>query len=617
KNAGNGESGYPKWQEAARYYLKSQGVNESIWNSLPSLSDKDNDIRSRPLFANSLDADILVSVHTNGGGGYGPEAWYDPSNGLPVQSLSLANSIYNNVLSFAKEYNPVWDKYPDRGVRDTESYNNPLGELSLSDMPAAIIEVAFHDTEYPDNAALQDDAFKRGAALSICNGILEYFEEAGTCEKPLLIDQGHNNWYSLASGDEWSYSGFASALSTDGYDIEETTSFPITYEELSSHAAYIIPLAQISPTSQEIQAMQQYVADGGGLLLIADWGGTFSDPSQSLANVFGVNLDANIVYDYDDYVGGQYYWVTYDNGNFSSHTIMSGLNRVQSYASTAMLPGSASPLIVTDYDASPPNRAVAVSLHYGQGRVVILGDSNYHFDENNSYPNTGLNIDDNEQFAINIVDWLVGKSITQAPQANVAFFDDGESGGANWVYDSSWSLVNVDSFNLNQLNNINHAWTDSPIGNYSNNSNVSLTSISIDASTLSNPYLSFLTQYDFEAGNDYGYVEVSKDDGSTWVNVATFTGTNMDWHLEQVGLSNFARTDNLQIRFRLFSNGSIVNDGWYIDNVKIFEVPLNLSQHIYLPMIGNSVGVTNNWTITRIERPNDYFDPLDTGEERK
>lgn len=42
-------------------------------------------------------------------------------------------------------------------------------------MPAALVEVAFHDQEYPDNAALQDDAFKRSVALAICNGVLEYY----------------------------------------------------------------------------------------------------------------------------------------------------------------------------------------------------------------------------------------------------------------------------------------------------------------------------------------------------------------------------------------------------------------------------------------------------------
>ncbi len=604
-NTGNGVSGNPKWEEASRYYLQALGLPPSIWDSVGG--DYDDDINARPYYANYLNADILVSVHTNGGGGTGTETWYDSSNGQQAQSQVLANSIHNKAIGFAQNYNPAW---VDRGVKNA---SGNYGENALAQMPSALVEVAFHDKQYPDNAALQDDAFNKSIALSICNGILEYFGESGSCEKPVLIDQGHNNWYSLGNGDEWSYFSFVTALQEAGYEVESTTSFPITYGELTSYSAYVIPLAGVSPTSQEIQDMQEYVEDGGAIYLIADWGGVFSDPSQALANVFGVTLDANTVTDPNDFIGGHDVWVTYDSANFSSNAIMSGLNQLQTYASTGMLPGTASPLIITDADASPPNRAIAVALSYGAGRVIIVGDSNYFSDENEAYPGTGLNVDDNKQFAVNTLYWL-SRRASQPPNANVAFYDDGENGASNWTATPPWDLVIVNSVH-HYPNLANHAWTDSPDGDYANNTDISITSVAIDISSLANPTLSILTNYDFEAGKDYGYVEVSIDGGATWTNVATYTGTNSQWTAELVELSNFVGSTILMIRFRLVSNDTITRDGWHIDDIRIAEGTLTLNQHIYLPLItkSNSSIPTPN-TADKFVEPIWGFNPLYIGD---
>jgi N-acetylmuramoyl-L-alanine amidase len=69
KSAGIGETGHQKWEEGAKYYTKSIGAPSSVWNSSPS--DYDKDINSRPLYANWVNSDILVSIHNNGGVGWG------------------------------------------------------------------------------------------------------------------------------------------------------------------------------------------------------------------------------------------------------------------------------------------------------------------------------------------------------------------------------------------------------------------------------------------------------------------------------------------------------------------------------------------------------------------
>ena len=60
RNAGLGESGFPKWQEAARYHLKAIGVPESVWNGSGG-SHLGQDINARPRYANFLNAELLVS----------------------------------------------------------------------------------------------------------------------------------------------------------------------------------------------------------------------------------------------------------------------------------------------------------------------------------------------------------------------------------------------------------------------------------------------------------------------------------------------------------------------------------------------------------------------------
>lgn len=141
KSAGNGESAYPKWQEAARYYLKSQGVPSSIWN-FGYASQRDDDIMCRPTYANYRNANVLVSIHTNGGGGTGTETYYDTTNAFSTPSKDLATAIHTKVISSIRaNYNASW---PDRGVKGSPGSR---GEIREATRPAALIEIAFHDTQ--------------------------------------------------------------------------------------------------------------------------------------------------------------------------------------------------------------------------------------------------------------------------------------------------------------------------------------------------------------------------------------------------------------------------------------------------------------------------------------
>ena len=168
RNAGLGESGFPKWQEAARDHLKAIGVPDSVWNGSGG-SHLGQDINARPRYANFLNAELLVSVHNNGGLGTGTETWYETNNASAPQSKRLADVVHAAVITaIRRDYDAAWVDRRVKGAAGT------YGENAVATRPAILVEVAFMDRPTPDNAALQVDRFKRIVATAIRDGIREY-----------------------------------------------------------------------------------------------------------------------------------------------------------------------------------------------------------------------------------------------------------------------------------------------------------------------------------------------------------------------------------------------------------------------------------------------------------
>lgn len=175
---GIGVSGAPTWHECSRQYAISLGLPSSIYDG--SNNNYNSDIRARPYMANYYDADIFISLHNNGfdyATLTGTETYFDTDNHAGSEPLAVYvhNKIINTIRS---HYDPDWWS---RGVKESI---NAYGEINYAQMPAILIELAFMDTEYPDNAYLHDENFKRLAADAIVNGICEF--RGVTCLKPEL-----------------------------------------------------------------------------------------------------------------------------------------------------------------------------------------------------------------------------------------------------------------------------------------------------------------------------------------------------------------------------------------------------------------------------------------------
>jgi carboxypeptidase T len=141
-----------------------------------------------------------------------------------------------------------------------------------------------------------------------------------------------------------------------------------------------------------------------------------------------------------------------------------------------------------------------------------------------------------------------------------------------------------------------NSYTDSKNGNYVNNATVTMTLTNpIDLTGYTNPRLGFRTRFDIESNFDYGQVQVSTNNGSTWIALAgkytepgqgsfqppgepVYDGLENYWVKEDISLANYTSTQ-FKVRFRLRTNGSNRRDGWYLDDIGIFQytIPTNIS----------------------------------------
>lgn len=179
---GNHEpSGKPLYLMAARYLLeRSLPDRPDIWHSLPDdvsdLREYKEDIRSRPLFANALGVDAMISIHTNASDNAsvrGTRVFAQPSRPESAEFASMA-------LCYMREHIHASKAYKDFAVAPTPQFSDK-GENRLADMPAIIVELGFH-TNAGDAAALKDPLFV-GSAMRGLAKAYRLFRSGEHCEE--------------------------------------------------------------------------------------------------------------------------------------------------------------------------------------------------------------------------------------------------------------------------------------------------------------------------------------------------------------------------------------------------------------------------------------------------
>ncbi|MEY5132184.1 MAG: hypothetical protein RLZZ198_188 [Bacteroidota bacterium] len=176
---------------------------------------------------------------------------------------------------------------------------------------------------------------------------------------------------------------------------------------------------------------------------------------------------------------------------------------------------------------------------------------------------------------------------------------------ANWT--GNWSTT------TSTFVSPTRSFTDSPTGNYGNNTNRTYTYVpAVDLTNASSAMVRFYAKWNLEADYDYVQFLVSTDNGTTWIpqcgnytvtgtsangsvqpnNQPVYEGVQSAWILEEINLSDYLG-QVVKFRFKLGSDGGTVADGYYFDD---FEILYNLNAPPVVPVASFSTSANATCT---------------------
>ncbi len=194
-NQGGGTSGYPREDESMRYWIKAnlgQGQSTALydgagndesdsWSAPPKMSAEMNREDSGDIYDR-----IHISFHSNAGGGRGTLALIT-SDPTPNQAelAEIAGAEVNEDL-VALGSPPLEAPWYNRTTHTyTGGYSEITGSLFNYEMPATIIEVAFHD-DASDAALMRDPKARAAVGKAAMHAIVKFMNQFDTNHPPGL-----------------------------------------------------------------------------------------------------------------------------------------------------------------------------------------------------------------------------------------------------------------------------------------------------------------------------------------------------------------------------------------------------------------------------------------------
>jgi hypothetical protein len=197
-----------------------------------------------------------------------------------------------------------------------------------------------------------------------------------------------NRWFSKLVQNLGSH-GFQIADSDKGFLGENMNSYDMAVISENVYSVY---------TDEEIAAIKNFVNDGGGLLILAEW--SPNQYLQSITNAFGVKHAVSDV--------GSYPHTIYTS-NFAASPLFDGIQKIcfQGVGELTTNGNLKEVVWCMDYGVK---KTLGVAGDFGNGRVVILGDGNIF----SSFNGSGEYYDraDNRQFSVNTFQYLVPEPTT-------------------------------------------------------------------------------------------------------------------------------------------------------------------------------------------------------------
>jgi hypothetical protein len=221
-----------------------------------------------------------------------------------------------------------------------------------------------------------------------------------TPRSKILFDDTH----ACRPGFVGDWTQYEAALVAAGYTVTHYTLPTVTLVELKKHDVFVVAAARAVYTAAEKQAISDFVNQGGGLLIVQDFGNApWSVPTRDILNLFGTTDDNNFMQDPTNcFTPGQTDDVVFDyQRNFHPHPIVNGWKSFHVDAATSLSGGAGWATVVeTDDDSTPVRRPAVVARAVGSGRIVAFGDSN-------TWANHLIGNLENRVFGVRCAEWLL------------------------------------------------------------------------------------------------------------------------------------------------------------------------------------------------------------------
>ena len=200
----------------------------------------------------------------------------------------------------------------------------------------------------------------------------------------VIFDNSHGQYEDIFG----EYEAFANQVVNDDFAVSTINYFDT--DTITASEVLIIPYCTTYYSAAEKAFLENYVLQGGGLFLLADWG-IYGEAVGDLAQIFGYGFDNSytIISDTDDNEApfNDPAQPFYSGMNIRNHSLTIDTSTIQMYYGTAILslPGNAYSVINTDTDGTAQwvngTTASGLSVYaastFGMGRVVVSGDCNF------------------------------------------------------------------------------------------------------------------------------------------------------------------------------------------------------------------------------------------------